>query len=237
MKIKTTALVAAVTLLSGTAALAAESTSLFTGADTRDDSNYFYLGGIKAISGDLDQSGWLLRGVVGYGEYEYQTTAVPSGEVDVDQLSVQAGVGYQRVVDDTRLSFFTSVDYQDHDDSPADVMNSVRGDETGVAFQAEIDTTSGDWNYGVMASYSTAFDSYWSRARVGYNTGSVTVGPELVVSGNEEYAEERYGVFVGWPLSAQTSVTLSGGYFESEGDLSIREEDGGYASLGLSYQF
>ena len=214
----------------------AASNTVFTGIDIKDDSTYFYLGGVNALNGNLDSNGWLARGVFGYGEYDYSTTAVP-GNVDVDQVSLQAGLGYQWLQNNTRLSLYLSLDYQDHDHSPEDVLNSVRDDETGGAVQAELETGNGQWHLGLIGSYSTAYDTYWTRTRVGYMVNGATVGPEVILSGNEEYDEERYGLFVSFPYSVSTSINLSGGYAETEGDKSIKDEDGGYLAIGASFRF
>ena len=88
----------------------------------------------------------------------------------------------------------------------------------------------------MIGSYSGANDTYWARARFGYALSSVNIGPEIITSGNDSYDETRYGAFAQWD-SGNIGFTLSGGYYDSEGDRSRSDEDGGYIAAGLSFGF
>ncbi|MEQ1662363.1 MAG: cellulose biosynthesis protein BcsS [Thiobacillus sp.] len=235
MKMKQSIIVLATVLAAGSAQ--AGSTAIFVGIGGADDTMFSYLGGVHALGGDIDKTGVLLRGMVGYGEYDYDTTAVAGGSVEGEQVNAELAVGYQWVMPGSRVSLYAGVDYQEHDLSPNDVFNSVNGDETGGLIQAELETTSGAWHGSLIGKYSSAYDSYWARGRVGYAMGGATFGPEVAVGGNEEYDETRYGAFVNFDLSSATAVSLSAGYREAEGDASRNDQDGGYASLNVTFKF
>jgi hypothetical protein len=222
--------------MSGNAA-AQDSTVVFAGGDFREDSSYGYLGGIWAFNRDLGSDGFLLRAVGAYDAYKYHTASVTSGHVDVDHWRGQGGIGYQWFLNAARVSLYGGVDYQNHDQHPNDPTNKVRGDETGGMVQGELETLGSPFYLGLIANYSTAFDSYWGRARAGYKFGQATFGPELVFGGNERYDEQRYGAFVLWPFSEKVNLQVSGGYANVDAAHGRSEPDSGYGSVGISFAF
>jgi len=216
--------------------LAGERNVVFAGADVAEKSYAVYIGGVSAWNGDLAKNGFLLRAMAIFGEYEYDTTGVATGEVNADQLGLQAGIGYQWITNSARLSLYGSVDYQDHDTDPNDISNSVNGDETGAAVQAEVETMGSPLKFGLIGSYSSTNETYWARGRVGYAFSGFHAGPEVIFGGNQEYDENRYGLYAAWP-SGNMGFQVSGGYFDSQGDTSIRNEDGAYGGVGFSLSF
>ncbi|NNF79629.1 MAG: cellulose biosynthesis protein BcsS, partial [Rhizobiales bacterium] len=132
---------------------------------------------------------------------------------------LDAMLGYQIVEGPVTFKAFAGVNWQNHDlkrtslltsggMAPAvafpsgDPFNPVRGDEVGFKGQLEVWAALGDaFNISAIGSYSTAFDSYWARGRVGYTLMSpVTIGPEVIVLGNERFDQVRVGGFVGLNL-------------------------------------
>lgn len=210
---------------------------VFGGVSAAEDSTFGYLGAVHAMNGDLSKEGLLLRGLVSYGEYNYDTTAVAGGNVDGEATGVELGVGYQWVNPGSRFSLYAGIDHQDHDLSPSDATNQVSGAETGGAVQAEFETLGSPWYGGLIGKYSSTYETYWVRGRVGYTFGSLTVGPEVILGGNEEYDEKRYGLFLNMPVSQSVAVSLSAGHYKSEGDSAIRDQSGGYVGLNISNQF
>ena len=77
------ALVLATVMMVGSGVSEAGRTGVWTGVDLSPDSWYAYLGAVTALSGQdiTTQGGWLLRGSVGYGKYDYLAPAVPGGQV------------------------------------------------------------------------------------------------------------------------------------------------------------
>jgi Cellulose biosynthesis protein BcsS len=103
--------------------------------------------------------------------------------------------------------------------------------------------------FALNGNYSTAFDVYWARARVGLIRGGVTFGPEGIVFGDEEFNAQRLGGFVSfdvkllpnWPIE----ITLSAGHQfvsdtgsnASNGTGTVGGGEGTYATIVFSFLF
>jgi hypothetical protein len=70
--------------------------------------------------------------------------------------------------------------------------------------------------FALNGNYSTAFDVYWARARIGLVRGGVTFGPEGIVFGDEEFNAQRLGGFVSFDVkllpNRPVEITLSAGH-------------------------
>ncbi|HEU0160238.1 MAG TPA: cellulose biosynthesis protein BcsS, partial [Hyphomicrobiaceae bacterium] len=70
--------------------------------------------------------------------------------------------------------------------------------------------------FALEGNYSTAFNSYWARARVGWHRGRFIFGPEASVVGDEDFDAQRVGGFVRFDLPLAPfrpiEVTLSAGH-------------------------
>lgn len=208
------------------------STVVFWGGNIKERAFYGYAGTVHAFNGDLSQDGLLLRGVIGYGAYEYDTGSVVGGEVDGEVTQFDATIGYQVFRGASRLSGYVGINYQDHDLSPIDLTNSTRGDEIGFLVQGEIETIASHSFYASMiANYSTANDTFWARARVGKNVGHITIGPEATLMGNKEYDGRRIGAFIGGLDLGSVNASISGGYADVDG---TQGDSGAYGAIGFS---
>lgn len=228
--------VAALSILTIGQASAAD-TSVFAGVSAANTSAFGYIGGVKAMNGDLSKSGVLLRGMLSYGEYDYGTTAVAGGKVEGDAIGAELGIGYQWVNPGNRFSLYGGIDHQDHDLSPNDSSNDVRGAKTGAAIQAEVETLGSPWYGALIGKYSSAYDSYWTRGRVGYAFGNLTVGPEVILGGNKEYDESRYGLFLNTSISKSLSLSLSAGHRNAKGDNARDDQTSGYVAVSVTANF
>lgn len=228
--------VAALTFLAIGTATAAD-TSVFAGISATKHSTFGYLGGVKALNNDLSKNGILLRGLFYYGEYEYDTTAVPQGKVDGRGTGAELGAGYQWVNPANRFSLYASLDHQNHHLSPDDTRNSVRGADTGIALQAEAETLGTPWYGSFIGKYSTANDNYWVRGRVGYVFGNLTLGPEVILAGNKAYDEDRYGLFLNTTLSKATTLSFSVGARSAKGDNARNDQNAAYGGVSVSTNF
>jgi hypothetical protein len=93
---------------------------------------------------------------------------------------------------------FIGADYQNFHLDPDDPFAEVRGTEWGFKVSADVATLRNGLPYylALEGNYSTAFRTYWARARGGINLHGVTVGPEGIVLGDLEFDAQRIGGFV-----------------------------------------
>lgn len=238
MKNKLLSLLVAGTMLTATATAQAERTGVWTGVDFAPDSFYVYLGAVTGIQGQdiQSQDGWLIRGDAGYGEYDYDTIFPGPTPTNVEG-DVAAGdilIGYRHFFGNGSVTGFLGGEIQNHDQSPRDLANSVDGSEGGVKGQLEIYAEPvTNVSLSAIGSYSSAFDSYWSRFFGGYNFGPVTIGPEVYFLGNEEFDQFRVGgALTGFDIGF-ASVRLYGGYADNDS----RGDDGAYGGVGFGANF
>jgi len=210
---------------------AAADTVAFTGLNARENSLYAYAGGVTALNGNLGMDGFLLRGVVGYGDYSYQAGTTVDGEL----WQFDATVGYQVYSDSVRLSAYAGYNYQDHSLSPNDPGNSTRGGHSGFIGQLELETLQSQAYYlSGMGSYSTANDSYWTRGRAGFRMGDFVLGGEAVFDGHNEYNARRFGGFAMIQTMMGFSIDVAIGHSHASGS---QGGDGVYGSAGISVVF
>jgi hypothetical protein len=227
-------LAAVMTVGSGTSE--AGRTGVWTGVDFAPDSWYTYLGAVTALSGQdiTTQDGWLLRGSVGYGEYDYQTTAVAGGEVDADTRAFDLTIGYANFFDRGSVKAYLGGDIINHDDSPDNPNSEVDGTQGGVKGLLELDLKPMDRvGLGAMGSYSTAFDTYWSRFTANYDFGAFALGPEVLFLGNEDYNQSRFGAAISGIDVGFANIRLYGGHASTRG----RGDDGAYGGIAFGGDF
>jgi len=214
----------------------AATSKAWTGVDFGPDSYFVYLGGVTGLSSqDIHtQDGWLLRGSVGFGNYDYDTVAVPGGNVDSDVRQGDVMVGYGHNFSNGRISAYLGGEIQNHDPSPNDPNNSVDGTQGGVKGQLELEAKPAqDVELWLVGNYSTSFDSYWTHGFVGYDFGPVTIGPELGFTGNEEYNQVRYGVSAGGLDLGFVDARAYAGYANTNG----QGDDGMYGGVSFGKAF
>jgi hypothetical protein len=191
---------------------------LFSGFDMVEDASYSFQGLVVALNRDIGKDGFLLRLYGSHTDYEYDTVGVPGGRVDGDAWQGDAMIGYKISRGNIWAAAYIGVDYQDHDLTPDDTANPVRGSEVGFKVAADVASLreGSPLYFSLGGQYSTAFDSYWARGRVGLNRGHMTFGPEFIAMGNDAFDAQRAGGFVMFDVNLVPNmpieVTLSGGY-------------------------
>lgn len=212
---------------------------IFTGLEASNNAVSGYLGGGYALGKGLYQPGWRVRAVASFGRYDYRGSLFDRGadlgtNFDGEASYGAALLGHQFRAQNLFLKIFAGVEAEDQRITPRDPDNSVQGSAVGVKVLAEswLDL-SPSWFGSLDASYGTAFQEYWSRARIGYRVGPrVALGLEGGALGNEEYDAGRGGGFVRLNLRA-LEMTLSGGFTGNY----LEDEPSGYLSLGLYRAF
>ena len=229
----------------GVRAQSGDTVAVYTGADFKEDSWFAYGGGIFAFNG-LDAEGVVLRAFVGGGEFEFDAVLpFPNSlEHESDAITFNTLAGYQVVFDGVKAAAYAGVSYWDVDQGlanpgfgpgfPPNVK--VNGDEFGFMIAGEV-THHGvaPFYLDARGEYSTAFDTYWARARVGYDAGVVVIGPEGTALGNEDFDQLRIGGFVEFLLfETGVIVSLSAGYADVDG---VTGEDSAYGTVNLATTF
>lgn len=208
---------------------------LFSGGDVTANSVFSYTGGVWALGGGIDSTGFRLRAMGGYGDYTYSGSLSRTGGLvptrfrgDVILMDLMAGHLWRR--GDWTLKAYAGAQYVDHGIAPVDPNNSVSGSQWGAKGQIELWRNLGDKNWlSANGSYGTAFGDYWVQARVGHRFHRyLTMGLEAGGLGNEEYDAGRGGAFTRLHLKG-LDITLSAGV---SGDY-FGEDQSGYVTLGL----
>lgn len=196
----------------------------YTGADFAKDSFYTYSGAVISLQRDLSRSGFVFQGFAGYGSYEYNSGF---DRIDGDVSQLQASFGYLFVRPGAAVGIYLGVDYQDHDLTPNDPSNSVRGDELGFRVGGDIRLIGPQHYFTLEGYYSTAFDTYWTRARAGVNLGRFIIGPEGGVMGNDGYDAQRLGAFA--MFKVDFLGTRNPGEFTINAGYQFLDDDNGFA--------
>ena len=195
-----------------------------------------------ALNGDLAREGFVARLSVSTDSYSYDLPGDPGGDIDGDAWAIDAMLGYRWIRGDVASSLFVGAEHQDHDLSPNDPLNPVRGSETG--FKVAFDITKAPSAYSPLyaelaASYSTAFDTYQVDGRIGYAFDRIIAGPEAWLLGDEASDAQRIGGFLKTTLppllfsDVSTAVTLSAGYqfVDDDHGRSTFGSEGAYGSV------
>ena len=210
-------------------------TVVFGGVDARERAYYPYIGIIRNFSGDIISSGFMGR-LVGFNtHYKYSTNTVSGGAVDGEAESLEALVGYQKVTESYALRGYVGLDYEHHHLSPDNTFDSNRGTHYGVKVRGEFETDFAAQDYvGLVATYGSARERYWARARAGRDIGGYVVGPEALLMGDREYDEQRIGAFLIFRNILPALFTVSAGYSDSGG---AHAGEAPYVSMELSTTF
>lgn len=208
------------------------STILFTGADTRDEAGYIWVGAIHHFSGDILSDGLVARTLAFHSNYEYSTDFE---DTDADANSINLMFGYQKVMNIFTARGYLGLEYEDHKFSPDNTFDKNRGGDAGVRVRGELETDFSSPNYGsLIASYGSAKDRYWSQLRAGREFSGFVVGPEAVFLGDQEYNEQRFGVFVTVRKLIPVLFSTSIGYANPDTD---RGKSGAYLDVEISKTF
>ncbi|MBI1214382.1 MAG: cellulose biosynthesis protein BcsS [Alphaproteobacteria bacterium] len=229
------ALAVAVCLMAGIQSAEAGRTGAWTGVDFAPNSYYAYLGVVTALQNQdiTARDGWLLRASAGYGEFDYNTVLVAGG-VDGAVTSGDLMVGYGHFFDKGSIKGYLGGDYQHYHLSPNDPGTKVHGSQGGVKGLLEMNVNAADKiALGAMGSYSTAYDSYWTRFDASYNFGPFAIGPEALLMGNKSYDQSRFGGAISGVHIGFATARLYGGVANTRG----RGADGGYGGISFGADF
>jgi Cellulose biosynthesis protein BcsS len=211
--------------------------NLYFGTDVNTNGGLVGYGGILYAPGGMDVSGvrFALFGL--YGKYRYNG-ADPNAPTTFNGrfASVDALVGYSAVVNNGAVTLAIGANYQDQRVNPFDPDNPVQGQRVGFKVQGDFWTNPTERTVVVgIASYSTAFNTYYSILRGGYDFFGLGffIGPEVGALGNARTDQQRVGLaFIGIPVAKRVALSLSGGWLHER-----NERDGGYFTANLDFTF
>jgi len=215
---------------------------LFSGYDIVTDSRYWYQGIIVALNGDMGKDGYFVRAYGSRDDFDRNPG-------DGRQWQADFALGYMFSRNKIDYEIYAGVDYQNVRLSPDDPTAEVRGTEWGFKVGAGIETDKElPYYFSLEGQYSTAFDSYWARARVGLHRGRFIFGPEAIVVGDDDFDAQRLGGFVRFdvqlPAWRPVEVTLSAGHQFVSGNDNANNGNGGigggegtYGLLNFSMTF
>ena len=213
---------------------------MFSGFEASDNYASGYVGGGYAFGKSLYAPGLRLRAVGAYGRYQYDGHLVLGGESVAVAFHGQVGfaaalAGYQFRPGAATVKLFAGIEAEDQHIEPRDPNNSVQGSEIGLRLIAETwYELAPRWFASADVSYGTAFQQYWSRARLGFRAlPRLSLGLEGGALGNAEYDAGRGGGFVRVDVLRGLEVTLSGGF---TGDY-LMDDPSGYVALGVYRPF
>jgi hypothetical protein len=219
----------------------------YSGLDLSPDSWYSYSGIIFALNRDLSKDGARIRIQGAYGQYDYEGS---SERHDVDLWQGDVMVGYAWIRDRVEFALYAGVDVIDHDISPDDSSNPVRGTETGFKTAGYLVSRTTELNlphyFLLDGSYSTAFDTYYLLGRLGLHRSGAIFGVEGWLLGDEDWEAQRLGGFVQFERQLRPDLlmdmTLSAGYqFSDENDICTcgrsASSEGAYATVNFSFYF
>lgn len=214
-------------------------TEMFTGFEASDNYASGYGGGGYAFGKGLYAPGLRLRAVGAFGQYHYDGTLFDGSDYVATRFDGQVGfvaalIGYQFQPRDVIVKLFAGIEVEDQRIVPHDPNNSVQGTEIGVRLLAETwYDISPRWFVSADAAYGSAFQEYFSLARVGFRVRpKLSLGLEGGALGNEEYDAGRGGGFVRVNVS-DYEFTLSGGFTGNY----LEDDPSGYVSLGVYQTF
>ena len=191
------------------------SAAVWAGVGLKEDVVAGYTGGVLALNGDLGSTGFLLRASGLYVDYDFESGFAPGGVANGNFYRGDVSFGYQFVNDGLVFALFGGADFQNRDIDPAAADDGTLNDEIGFIVHGRFAADpEGPLALTLEGNYSTANDTFWTRAQTGFALGSFTVGPEVSYLGNDSYTEARFGAFSKFNLMSNTELQFRAGYAE-----------------------
>jgi Cellulose biosynthesis protein BcsS len=178
---------------------------------TTNKSDFGYAAATLALGGTLHQSGFRFRAEGLGGTYGYEQAGVTATG---KQFEGGALAGYQSVWNYGSIGYYLGVNVRENTVPSPDSLNSGTG--TRVGFKTAIDAYLNPTSLTMMsayASYSTAYDAYYARARAGYAIfRNGYLGPELTFLGDDFYGQTRFGAHYSGVQLGALQFGIAGGY-------------------------
>jgi opacity protein-like surface antigen len=202
--------------------------SLSVGKDSVDA----VVAGLFALTNDLEKSGPRLYLSEGVGWYQFGTT---SGTVKGLYSTGDVLGGYGFVGKNYDINFLAGVSAENDILSAVDPSDPVHGTEGGIKVRSDftINPTPKTLFEGEV-DYTTAFKTYYSSAKVGYDIfgNEIFVGPQVIAFGDARFSQWRVGGAISQIKFGKAELDLSAGYAR---DSSVGS--GAFVDLGVNIEF
>ncbi|SFU68315.1 Cellulose biosynthesis protein BcsS [Methylobacterium sp. 174MFSha1.1] len=167
------------------------------------------------LAGSPSQSGPRVRVEAIAGTYSYPGQAVAS-RVTGYQQEGSAMAGYEWVWRDAALAGFIGFNVRSNQLSVVDPGNPVVGTGIGLRVAANFYANPTDRTMvSAYGSYSTKFNAYYSRLRVGYMVADgVYIGPEALFLGDDFFRQYRIGAHLSGVKFGPVQMSLAAGYVQ-----------------------
>jgi hypothetical protein len=212
--------------------------NLYFGADANTNGGLVGYGGLLYAPGGMDSSGLRVAVFGLYGKYRYSSddddgsTSTFKGRF----ASVDVLAGYSRVFENGAVTLAIGANYQDQRVNPPDPNNPVQGEKLGFKVQGDFYVNPTEQTLVVgIASYSTAFNTYYSILKFGYDFfgRGFFIGPEFTALGNQRTDQQRVGVHItDIHVANRVSLSVSGGWLHER-----NEKDGAYVKSTIDFTF
>jgi hypothetical protein len=198
----------------------AYSSVLWLSGDFQNNVSDGSVGGIYALSGNLDAPGWLVRGQYTYAGFDdFNAFSLGTGTGHGTFSDGSGLIGYQIVGNGVAASGYVGIDYQSYHFNPASANTNGLGDRAGLMLAGRVATVGANpYSFAIDGQYSTAYNEFWVRARPGAKFGSLTVGPEVVGLGNNVFDQVRGGGFASYEVARGLTVEADLGYADATGN-------------------
>jgi hypothetical protein len=148
-----------------------QSVTIFSEIEVTEGAYFAYTESYVALNGDWSRPGLLMRATIGAGPYNYANPDVPGGRVDAVLISGDLMLGYHgswgKAADWNAL---IGLGVEDNQLDPNDPSNPVRGSQAGFKIAGEIEAQEQrTFYYHLEGEYTAAYQTYWSRVRIGHN--------------------------------------------------------------------
>jgi opacity protein-like surface antigen len=172
------------------------------------------VGGLFALSKDVDTSGLRIYMAGGAGWYQFGTTS--SGKVRGVYSTGDLLAGYGFEGNNYSINLLAGGSAENDMLSQFDPTDPVHGTAGGLKVRGDayVNPTPQTLFYG-EGEYSTAFQTYYTSMKYGYditNGKQIFFGPEVAAFGNQRYDQWRVGAHVSEMKLGKVSVDLSAGF-------------------------
>ncbi len=155
-----------------------------------------------------------MRAIGLLGGYRYDASAPGVGVVTGNQVGGSLLMGYEWIVDRTKIGLYAGLDAINNRLDKFDPNNDTAGTTFGARIGLDFYSRPTDATMAAGTfTYSTANNGYYMRLRGGMAVFDQTfLGPELLVQGDNFYTQWRLGVGLSGIQLGPVQIGVSGGY-------------------------